>query len=90
MDLHTLASLLTEIEAVARHAEAAGFPKLRTNLLAVAGASLMGLDADVTMALAPIVENATKRAEAWQELGVFSLTAEEEQRRHQGDGEEPA
>ena len=79
MDLHTLGSLLSEIEKVADHAEAAGFPKLRICLLSVAGASLMGLESEVVLALAPIVETATKRAAAWQELKVWSLVEGERQ-----------
>jgi hypothetical protein len=70
MDAKTkkLKALLDEIEVVAEHAKEAGFPELGTALRAAGSATLMGMESELIQALAPLVEKAVKRSDAWLEL----------------------
>jgi hypothetical protein len=74
MDSRTgkLVALLSEIDVVAEHAEKAGFPELGTGIRVVGAAILMGLETELIVALAPLVEQAAKRSDAWLELGLES------------------
>ena len=77
MESSDLDAILEDIEGVAERARASGFPHLRTGLLAVAVATLMGLEDEAIEALDPIVSKAHTRAQIWLGRPLPFFDAEE-------------